>query len=166
MQEPIIIMNRPFWARALLLLCVIELVMGSLFIYGGAAYGSSIALTLGILIVALFAGLAWFSWPSAWLRGAVIEMGAEGLRDRRLSETVIPWETIRWKILFNGRSYSLKFDVAEPTLGMLRPSLPRRSLALLNRLVGYPAFTMATLGTGLSSHQLAARMERFKPACN
>lgn len=162
MPEPVIIPNRPFWARALLFLCVIELGMGALFIYAGFTQSSVLLPVLGVLIIALFLGLSAFAWPIAWLREAAIEMRPEGLLDRRIAPALIPWEAISWKILFNGRSYSVKFNVAEPAYRGIALSPPNRLAAAFSRLWRHPEFTIHTLGTGLSAHQLGEKLKYFK----
>lgn len=162
MPEPIAIPNRPFWARALLVLCVIELGMGAVFIYAGFTRSSPLVLVLGVLMTALFIGLAAFAWPIAWLRGPAIEMREDGIIDRRLSPETIPWEAISWKILFNGRSYSLRFEVAEPVRQSLVLSPLHRLVAGFNRLLRQPGFTLHALGTGQSAHQLGEKLKRFK----
>ena len=84
--------------------------------------------------------------------------------DRRITPAIIPWEAISWRVLFNGHGYSVKFDVAEPVRQGLRLPPPQRVLGMFNRLLRYPAFIILTLGTGLSAHQIGARLEGFKPA--
>ncbi len=162
MLDPIIIPNRPFWARALLFLCVVELGMGLLFISAGITQSSGFVLVLGGLITALFLWLAAFTWPIAWLREPALELRPEGLLDRRLTCSVIPWESVNWKILFNGRSYSLKFDVAEPSRTSLKLSPLHRLAAAFSRVWRHPEFTAHTLGTGLSAHQLGEKFKQFK----
>lgn len=163
MPETVIIPNRPFWARALLLLCAVEIGMGLLFIYAGATQPSGFVLVLGCLITALFLWLAAFAWPIARLREPALELRPEGLLDRRLAPSVIPWEAISWKILFNGRAYSLKFDVAEHARQALSPSVPNQLAGRFNRLWRHPEFTIHTLGTGLSADQLGDKLKLFKP---
>lgn len=163
MPDSIVIPNRPFWARALLFLCVIELATGALFIYGGLTQPSALVLVLGVLMVALFAGLSAFAWPIARLREPAIEMRPEGLIDRRLTASIIPWESISWKILFNGRSYSLRFEVTEPVRQSLKLSPAQKLVSAFHRLWRQPGFTLHTLGTGLSAHQLGEKLKNFKP---
>lgn len=162
MPETLIIPNRPFWARALIFLCVIELGMGLLFVIAGITHSSGLVIVLGALITALFLGLATFGLPIAILTQPAIEMRPDGLLDRRFSQTLIPWEAISWKVVFNGRSYSLKFDVAEPTRQALALSPMQRLSAALSRAWRHPEFTLHTLGTGLSAHQLGEKLKNFK----
>ncbi len=162
MVDTVIIPNRPFWARALLLLCAVEIGMGLLFIYAGATRSSGLALALGSLMTALFLWLAVFSWPIAWLREPAIELRPEGLLDRRLARSVIPWEAVSWKILFNGRAYSLKIDVAEPARHAMRPYMLARIAAPFSRLWRHPEFTLHTLGTRHNAHQLGEKLRLFK----
>jgi hypothetical protein len=86
----------------------------------------------------------------------------EGLLDRRLSRTVIPWDKVNWKILFNGRSYALKFDVEEPARQSLALSPMHRLAAAFSRVWRHPEFTVHTLGTGLSAHQIGEKLKNFR----
>lgn len=162
MADTVIIPNRPFWARALLFLCVIELAMGLLFMAAGLTQSSGLVLGLGALITVLFLWLAAFAWPIAWLREPAIELRPDGLLDRRLTRSVIPWEALRWKILFNGRAYSVKFDVTGPARQSLKLSPLHRLTAAAGRLWRLPEFTLHTLGTGFSAHQLGEKLKPFK----
>jgi hypothetical protein len=162
MADTVIIPNRPFWARALLFLCVIELAMGVLFMAAGFTQSSGLVLGLGVLITLLFLWLAAFAWPMAWLREPAIELRPEGLLDRRLARSVIPWEAVSWKILFNGRAYSVKFDVTGPARQSLNLPPLHRLTAIFSRLWRQPEFTLHTLGTGFNAHQLGEKLKQFK----
>lgn len=162
MHEPVIIPNRPLWARALIFLSVIEVGMGLLFLYAGLSQSSGLVLALGGLITALFLGVAAYAWPAAWLKEPAIEMRPEGLLDRRLAPFVIPWEAISWRVQFNGHAYSLKFDVAEPIRQNLPLSPLHRLAATFSRIWRHPEFTVHTLGTGLSAHQIGEKLKQFK----
>lgn len=170
MPEPVIIHNRPFWARLFGLFWVVEIIMGLLFARIGFGWigpgenGMAIILAvMGLLLAAAGVVMAGLCWRIARISGPAIEMGSAGLTDRRLSAVTVPWESLTWKILFNGRSHSLYFAVADPVRRRLKPYWPQRAMGLFNRMLHHPEFTVVTLGTGLSAREIAARMEAFKP---
>jgi hypothetical protein len=171
MPEPVIIANRPFWARVLVVFWAIEVAMGLLFARTGFGWlgqsenGMAVLLAvMGLLLSAAGVVMTGLCWRIARLSGPAIEMRADGLRDHRLSPATIPWEAISWQVRFNGHSHSLYFDVAEPGRAMVRPYWPQRALGLFNRLFRYPEFSVITLGTGLGARDIGARMAAFKPA--
>lgn len=171
MPEPVIIPNRPFWARVLLPFWVLQMAMGALFaaaglrMLGPGENGAAVILILmGLLLVTAGAVLAGLSWRIASLRGNAIEMTAEGLLDRRLARQRIPWEAISWKVIFNGRSYSVQMDVAEQARNTLGLYWHQRASGLVSRMLRQPELSVVSIGTGLSAHEIAARMQRFRPA--
>jgi hypothetical protein len=89
-------------------------------------------------------------------------MSEAGFLDRRLADVVTPWDAVAWKIVFNGRSYSLQFDAAEPHGSSLRRHWDQRLMGRLNRLFKYPEFTILTLGTAKNVAELGALMSRFR----
>jgi hypothetical protein len=172
MPEATTILNRPFWARVLLVFWGVEVAMGLLFAKVGFGWlgpsenGMAVLLiALGLLLALAGVVMTGLCWRIARLKGPAIEMTAEGLLDRRLAPTRIGWEHVAWKLVFNGRSHALHLDVGEPARSNLRPFWEQRAMGLFNRLFRYPEFTIVTLGTGLSSRKIATRMEAFKPPC-
>lgn len=170
MPETVIIENRPRWAWALALLWAIETVAGLGFAASGTMWlgahengAAAVLIGMGLLLVAAGVVMTAQCLRIARLKGAAIVMGGEGFLDRRVAERVIPWEAISWRIVFNGRSYSLHFSVAEPVRAGLSPHWEQRAMGRFNRLFGYPEFAMMTLGTGKSLGALAELMQRFKP---
>jgi hypothetical protein len=171
MSEPVVIENRPLLARLLLMFWVAEIGVGLLFALAGARLlgpsengGAVILILMGLVLVAAGVLMTGLCWRVARIRGAAIEMTAEGLLDRRLAERLIPWEALSWKVIFNGRSYSLQLTVANTLRHKVGILWYQRALGLFSRLFRHPEFTVTTLGTGLSAHELASHMERFKPA--
>ena len=81
------------------------------------------------------------------LVGNAIELTDAGLLDRRLSANPIPWDTISWKVIFNGRSYSLQMNIAEPARSSAGIAWPARALGLLSKLLRQPEFAIAALGS-------------------
>jgi hypothetical protein len=126
--------------------------------------GAAILILMGLVLVAAGVVMTGLCWRVARIRGAAVEMTAEGLLDLRLAKRRIPWEALTWKVIFNGRSYSLQLDVAAPFRREAGILWYQRGLGLFSRMLRHPEFTLSTLGTGLSAHEIAARMEAFKPA--
>ena len=106
--------------------------------------------------------MAGHCWRIASLTGNAIEMTEAGLMDRRLSARPIPWEAISWKVIFNGRSYALQMDVAEPARSAAGIGWPSRALGLFSRMLRQPEFNMAVMGTGLSADDIGQRIAAFK----
>ncbi len=171
MSEPVVIANRPHLARLLLLFWLAEVAVGLLFAAGGLRLfgpsengGAAVLILMGLVLTAAGVVMAGLCWRIARLRGAAIEMTAEGLLDRRLSERRLPWAAIRWKVMFNGRSYAVQFDLSEPVRSEAAICWPQRALGLFSRMLRHPEFTLSTLGTGISAHELGKRLERFSSA--
>ena len=170
MPEPVIIPNRPFWARVLIPFWVLQVAMGGLFAAAGTRMlgpgengGAVILILMGMLLAAAGAVLAALSWRIARLSKPAIEMTAEGLLDRRLARERIPWEAVSWKVIFNGRSYSVQVDLAEPARGKLGIYWDQRVSGLVSRMLRQPEFAVVSTGTGLSAHEIGSRMEQFRP---
>ena len=169
MPAPVKIPNRPMLPRLLLLFWVAEIAVGLLFaaagyeLLGPSENGGAVVLILMGLVLTL-AGIimAGHCWRIASLPGNAIEMTEAGLLDRRLSANPIPWDDISWKVIFNGRSYAVQMDVAEPTRSAAAIAWPARALGLFSRMLRQPEFTVAALGTGLSAHDIGQRMAGFK----
>ncbi len=170
MNSPVIIENRPRWAWAFTVLWAVETLAGIGFAASGVMWlgahengAAAVLIGMGLLLVAAGIVMTAQSFRVARLKGAAIIMSDDGLTDRRLSEKAIPWDAITWRIVFNGRSYSLHFSVAEPARSRLAPYWEQRALGRFNRLFGYPEFAMVTLGTGKNLGALADVMQRFRP---
>lgn len=171
MPAPVLIACRPLVPRLLLLFWIAEIVVGALFFLAGVNLlgpqengGAVVLMLMGLVLVA--AGLVAGSqcWRAATISGHAIEMTEAGLLDRRLSARIIPWEAIGWKLLFNGRSYAVYISVSEPGRSEAGIAWHARAAGLFNKLLRHPEFSVASLGTGLSAHEIAQRMAAFKPA--
>lgn len=170
MPAPVLIVNRPTLPRLLLLFWVAEIAMGLLFAWAGVKLlgpaengGAMVLIVMGLVLAAAGLVMAGLCWRIARLRGNAIEITEAGLLDRRLSQEIIPWEAISWKVIFNGRSYSLQVDVTEPARSAAGMFWPPRAMGLFSRMLRQPEFTVSALGTGLSAHDIAKRLEAFKP---
>lgn len=170
MAEPVIIRNRPFWARVLTVFWLAEIALALVFwaialawsMAGDVGLGAILACG-GLVLLAAGAPMAALSWRIARLAGAAIAMTDSGLRDRRIADILIPWKAITWTTVFNGRTYSLQFDAAEPHAAALRRHWDQRLMGRYNRLFGFPEFTVVTLGTGEGVARLAELMNAYRP---
>lgn len=170
MPAPVLIPNRPLLPRLLLLFWVAEIAVGLLFAaagYGllrpGENGGAVVLMLMGLVLTLAGVVMVGHCWRSARLAGNAIEMTEAGLLDRRLSAHPIAWDAITWKVIFNGRSYSLQMNISEPARSTARIAWPARALGLLSRVLRQPEFSVATLGTGLSAHEIGKRMAGFRP---
>lgn len=168
-SPPVLIANRPMLPRLLLLFWLAEIAVGLLFAAAGYELlgpdengGAMVLMLMGLVLVLAGIVMTGHCWRSARLTGNAIEMRADGLLDRRLAARSIPWEAISWKVIFNGRSYALQVDVAEPARSAAGITWSARALGLFSRALRQPEFTIAALGTGLSAHDLGQRMSAFK----
>lgn len=171
LPDPLIIANRPLMARLLLLFWLAEVAVGLLFAAAGVRLvgpaengGAAVLILMGVVLAGVGVVMTALCWRISFLRGPAIEMTAEGLLDHRLSGTRLPWEAIRWRVMFNGRSYAVQFDLDEPVRSAAALHWPQRALGLFSRAMRQPEFTLGTLGTGLSAHELGKRLERFSSA--
>lgn len=170
MPSPVTIPNRPTLPRLLLLFWLAEIGVGLLFslagyeLLGPAENGGAVVLMLmGAVLVVAGLLMAAHCWRIASLSGNAIEMTEAGLHDRRLSRRPIPWEAIDWKVIFNGRSYAVQMNVDAPARGAAGIAWHARTLGLFSRLLRQPELNVSALGTGLSAHDIGARMTPFKP---
>jgi hypothetical protein len=171
MVEPVIIENRPFWPRVMVAFWVFEAIMGLVFAVmgagwlGGAENGAAILfIAMGLVLALTGAAMSNVTWQIANLEGPAIELTEAGFRDFRLSKIQIAWNDLQWKLVFNGWSWSLQFDLGGPGRQLYRVSWGYRLLARFNRMFSYPEFTVLTLGTGRTAQQLAEAIGQFKPA--
>ena len=167
MAEPVSISNRPFWAIVFTVFWVVEIVFGGFIIatgvswLGGRENGAAVVIILGgVLVMAAGVMMVDVSWQVARLKGAAIEITPQGFRDRRLNETVIAWADITHKVVFNGRAYSLQFDLTPQARAGYCVSWGNRMMGALNRFFKYPEFTIVTLGTGKTAHEIARLMDK------
>jgi hypothetical protein len=170
MPAPVLIPNRPLVARLLLLFWVAEIAVGVLFALAGYGLlrpsengGAAVLIIMGVVLCLAGMVMVGHCWRIANLVGNAIELTDAGLLDRRLSANPIPWDTISWKVIFNGRSYALQMDVAEPARSAAKIAWPARALGLFSRMLRQPEFNVAALGTGLSAHDIGRRIAAFKP---
>ena len=170
MPDPVVIANRPCWARIVAAFWIAEVCVGLGFVAMGrdtAENGiAGVMIVGGVLLAAAGVVLAAIALRIALLKGTAIAMTGEGLIDRRIGDRLIPWAAITWKIIFNGRAYSLQFDVAPSVRKALDVYWEQRLMGRFNRVFKYPELTMAALGTGMAAPDLGALMARFKSPQN
>jgi hypothetical protein len=169
MPAPVMIANRPMLPRLLLLFWVAEIGVGLLFAAAGYELlgpsengGAVVLIVMGLVLTLAGLIMAGHCWRVVRLSGNAIEMTDAGLMDRRLSARPIAWEAIAWKVIFNGRSYALQMNVAEPARSAAGITWSARALGMFSRLLRQPEFNVASLGTGLSAHGIAERMSAFR----
>ena len=169
MPAPVTIPNKPFWARLLVPFWAIEVLMGLYFAWiglsrlGPGENGMAVLLlVMGLLLAAAGVVMTGLALRVALLKGDALEFTEDGFRDRRLSPDLIPWEALRWKIIFNGRGHSLQFDLEPSVRKGFRAYWHQHALARFNRLFKQPEFTVVTLGTGLDARDIGKRLETFK----
>lgn len=170
MPAPVTIANRPTLPRLLLLFWLAEICVGLLFAMAGYELlgpgengGATVLMLMGGVLTVAGIIMAAHCWRSASLAGNAIEMTEAGLLDRRLASRPIPWEAISWKVIFNGRSYAVQMNVAEPARSAAGLAWHARALGLFSRMLRQPELNVSTLGTGLSAHDIGARMIAFRP---
>ncbi|MFT4176612.1 MAG: hypothetical protein QM627_08130 [Luteolibacter sp.] len=116
----------------------------------------------GVGLYFLFFGilLLWLMIDLFRLPAPLIMIGPEGVFDRRLSAEPIPWDRLSWRRtwLF-GFGGAVQLDTDFP----LKPRLPQRALALLNRLCRYPAWNIVAFCTDADAKGIARVMEHFSP---
>ncbi len=147
---------------ALMLLAALMVLALAVELMGSVAWAGLIFLALGLATGA--AGLVGVLGVLDMLRlpEPILSIGPDGLRDRRLSDALIPWEAIRWRRVIlsttraNGDTVQLWIDTDVP----IRPAM--RALALGNRLVGRPPYSVLTFALGIQTDAIAGAMNRFK----
>ena len=169
MPAPVLIPNRPMLPRLLLLFWLAEIAVGVLFATAGFELlgprengGAAVLILMGLVLTLAGVVMAGHCWNVASLSGHAIALTEAGIMDRRLSRHAIAWDAIMWKIIFNGRSYAVQMDVSEPARSAAHIAWPARALGLFSRMLRQPEFTVTTLGTGLSAHDIGTRMAAFK----
>ena len=97
MPDPVIIMNRPFWARIFTAVWVIEVFAGLGFAAGGigmlGAHETGVAAVLiisGLLLAVVGVVMVGITARAARLNGPAIEMRHEGFLDRRIAAQQSP----------------------------------------------------------------------------
>ncbi len=169
MTEPVIIANRPFWPRVTTVFWALETAVGLLFAALGTAWlggdengAPVLMIVMGLMLALAGAVMTNVVWQAARLKGPAILASEHGFQDRRLSEQKIGWDHLQWKVVFNGRNWSLRFDIDDTLRSQFRVCWGNRVLALLNRALRYPAFGVMTLGTSMGTNDLSAVMSKFK----
>jgi hypothetical protein len=117
----------------------------------------------GLFFVWVGANLGMAAWYTLRFKHEMVVFDTSGFCDRRISPNLIPWADLEWRTAIGGKSVSLMFDVKPAIRQELVLTFPARQLAVLNRLTGYPQFTVMSLGTGKSAMELASLMSQFKP---
>ena len=131
-----------------------------------------LALPIGAVLLALlllaYVPFALLSFIMLRLPGPVIEIGPEGLRDRRLSSEIIPWDRIRWsRIGFRGFNQVTRTRVSMGELvfdvdGPFRARALFWPVAAVYRLIAPHPWPLLTFGTRLRPEKLATELTRYR----
>jgi len=160
--------NRPFTARAFGVFWALEALLGVTFAGYGVVSGEErwfVATMLGLGLFLAFIGtvLAVLSFARARIKGPLLVIGPEGLRDSGVAGRMIPWEAISWRHVVYFRGAAIMYEIDETVSGPLELSLPVRILAVFNRAFGYERFSLMTMGTGKSLGELSELLAAYKP---
>lgn len=166
----VIIENRPRRAWFFLAVWMIELLAGVAFAVSGWRWlgahengAAAVLIAMGLVLVAAGVVMTAHTFRIARLNGAALILTPHGFTDRRIAEAEIPWTELRWRIVFNGRSYAVHVDLDAPARQSYRPYWEQRVMGGFHRLFGYPEFQVTLTGTGQKLAQLAVQLRKFSP---
>ncbi|MBN8993870.1 MAG: hypothetical protein J0H94_01500 [Rhizobiales bacterium] len=167
-SAPILVVpNSPGVARAFGVFWVASALLGLAFATHGAGFGEegwyvTLMVGLGLFITLVGTILGVLSFARARIRGPLLTIGPEGLRDAGVSDRLIPWPALSWRHEVYFRGAAIMYDVDETVTGPLTLGLPIRILAAANRAFGYGRFSLMTMGTGKSLEELAELLSAYK----
>lgn len=125
----------------------------------------ALAFALGGLVLAASAVVG--LWTAALLLiqpDPALTVGPEGLWDRRLSPAPLPWDAIRWRRVTVSRKRkaadAVQFRLTAPY--PIHP--PARALALVNRMLGLPPYTVQAVGLDVGTDRIAAACALYRPS--
>jgi hypothetical protein len=165
----LVVPNSPRVVRAFGVFWAAEAVLGLAFATYGAFFGeqgwfAATMVGLGLFLAAVGTVLAVLTFARAGIKGPLLTIGPEGLRDAGVSDRLIPWQALSWRHEVYFRGAAIMYDVDETITGPLALSLPVRILAVANRAFGHRRFSLMTMGTGKSLDELAEFLSAYKPA--
>ena len=171
MADSVSIENKPFWARFFTVFWAIEAVMGLVFAALGFSWlgGQENGVAWVLIVIGLHARRGQRHDDGRVLARRPPQ--GHGHRDDRagfprpaaVADPDPVGRPLTWAVVFNGRSYSLQFDLTPEIRSRYRVSWGNRMAAAMNRAFRYPEFTVMTLGTGKGISQLDQLMRQFKP---
>lgn len=164
----LVIPNSPRVLRAFGVFWVAEAMLGLAFAAYGAISGEEgwyVVTMVGIGLFLAFVGtvLGVLTFDRARIKGPLLTIGPEGLRDAGVSDRLIPWQALSWRYAIYFRGAAIMYDIDEKITGPLALSLPVRILGAANRALGYGRFSLMTMGTGKSLEELAGLLSAHKP---
>lgn len=115
---------------------------------------AGVALALALAAIGL--RLAVFCLRQLGAPAPVLAIGPEGVFDRRLSATTIPWREIRFVGVFHLRGTQVTFELTPAGDALVRPF--ERALARLSRLFLLPGYGVVLMGTDARAEEVAAAM--------
>ncbi|MCC7347195.1 MAG: hypothetical protein IT538_07325 [Variibacter sp.] len=164
----LVVPNSPLVVRAFGVFWAAEAVLGLAFASYGAFFGEegwyvAMMVGLGLFLAVVGAVLGVLTFDRARIRGPLLTIGPDGLRDAGVSDRLISWRALSWRYEVYFRGAAIMYDVDESITGPLALSLPVRILARANRAFGYGRFSLMTIGTGKSLEELAKLLSAYKP---
>lgn len=93
------------------------------------------------------------------LPNPVLALSPQGLLDRRLSPTPIPWREVTWVAIFRIRGTQVVFELSPA--GRARIRQPEHLFARINRAMLMPAYTLMPMGTEARAEELAEAMRAW-----
>lgn len=167
-EPTLVVPSRPFASRAFGVFWILEALLGLIFAGAGVVLGGEwwfVATMLGLGLFLAFVGslLAALSFARSRIKGPLLIIGPEGLRDAGIVNRMIPWPAISWRYVVYFRGASIMYEIDEAIAGPLNLSLPVRIMALFNRAFGYERFSLMSMGTGKSLEELSQLLSAYKP---
>ncbi len=133
--------------------------LGGLWLLLSRPIAGAILVTCGTILLPITTAMLAICLQCLRLEGPLVELGSDGLRDRRISDETLPWDRLTWRSVTTPRG---------PAPPQFRTELridarwPYRLLAVLNMVLRQPPYTVLPLATGKSAAELAELMSRFR----
>jgi hypothetical protein len=170
MESPsptLVVPNSPRVVRAFGVFWTAGAILGLVFAAYGAIFGEEgwyvvVMVGLGLFLALVGTVLAVLTFDRAGIKGPLLTIGPDGLRDAGVSDKLIPWQALSWRYEVYFRGAAIMYDVDETITGPLTPSLPVRILAVANRAFGHRPFSLMTMGTGKSLDELAKLLSAYR----
>jgi len=147
-----------FWGAEMLL----ALLCGAAFLSAGAGlplWMHALALLFACFLALVGLRLGLLCLFQLRLPNPVLALSAQGLLDRRLSPTPIPWREVTWVAIFRIRGTQVVFELTPA--GRARIRQPERLFARLNRAMLMPPYTLMPMGTEARAEELAEAMRAW-----
>ena len=125
--------------------------------------GAVLYLVLGVAGLLIFVpGVGRLGWQLVQRR-PIVEIGPDGILDRRLSSRPIPWTAVRGvRHTAVQRQRFVTLDLAPGAAGTLITGRVNRVMHRLNQRSGFPGVHLSTVGLSCTASELAAAIERYR----